>query len=114
MKLDPVAAIILGGFMGGAVTFIGRALWDHYISGRVEKGVYMKISDCEKHRDKCCVGQIKKDVATQGAWQMSAEKRLDKGSHDFEILRNDIRQMDRKLSGMQSIMEMMADHIKKK
>jgi hypothetical protein len=45
------------------VALIVKVLWDYWKSGRAEKGVYLTITDFDKHRKDCCAIQLKKDIA---------------------------------------------------
>ncbi|MCG8639132.1 MAG: hypothetical protein MI862_05325 [Desulfobacterales bacterium] len=103
MKLSPVENMLIG--IAGA--FLVRAAWDYWQSGRAEKGIYMKVTDCEKSKEKCCVSQIKKDVATQGVRLNAVEKRLDQGSQDFRLIHKAIGGIKEDIAGMTALLKKM-------
>ncbi len=101
MKINPVILIVLSAVTG----FIVKIIWDWFQSGRLEKGVYMKAADCENHRDKCCLPQIKKDIGILKVEMMAHEKSLDQGREDFRLLRKDIGGIKESLAGIKIVLE---------
>ncbi len=93
------------------VGFLGRVLWDWHKSGRVEKGLYVKIDDCKAERKECCVPKIKKDLAKFEAQQTATEKRLDIGHTSLVGLRDDIGGIKEDVAGMKPLVEKIADKI---
>jgi len=101
MKLDPVVSIILAAVIG----FLAKIVWDWLSSGRTEKGVYVKTKDCEAHREKCCMPELKKDFGVMDSRMAAAEKSLDRGREDFRLLRKDISGIKESLAGIEAVLK---------
>lgn len=92
-----VVSVILG--------LVSKIVYDFIVSGRTEKGVYMKIEDCQGLRDKCCIGKVKSGYATLETRVAAAEKRLDEGREDFKQIRKDIGEIGKDIAGMKTLLE---------
>lgn len=119
---DPVTYFVLV-MIGSAVGLIFKILWDWFKSGRVEKGLYVKIEDCSKIRERCCVSTIKKELAEErrnfesyknGAQiqMMAIEKRLDDGRENFKEFQADIGEIKEALASLVELKELIRDLIK--
>mgnify|MGYP000459953964 CR=1 FL=1 len=96
MKLDPVFTLIIAGVVG----FVFKIIWDWFMTGRTEKGLYVEKDHCEKFREKCCMPELKKEVGVIENRMDAAEKSLDRGREDFRLLRKDISEINLTLAGM--------------
>lgn len=100
--LQAVLAAI-GVFIAGIAL---RITTDFISAGRIEKTApYVTTIACEVHREKCCVGTIKKEVASIETRVSATEKRLDDGRKDFQMLRTAIGSMQSDISGMKALLK---------
>lgn len=89
---------------------LGKAIYDSYKSGRVEKkAVYMLSSEfekiCSSRRKDCCIPVLKKDVAQIDTRVTETEKQLGYGRADFKTIIDDISKIKQSLAGMPNQME---------
>jgi hypothetical protein len=111
---------MLAGVILLVIGWIVKGWVENYRSGRVEKkAIYVSSADCQAIRDKCCVTQIKKDLAAEHSDLESfqretkirlraVEKRLDQGREDFQAIRRDIGEINKTLASMAAILEQRA------
>lgn len=98
-------AVVTKILIGAVIGFIFKIVYDWFKSGRIEKGEYVKVQDCQHVREKCCIGQLKKDNATFKTRLDAVEKSLDAGRQDFRQIRQDISKMKEHMAGMKSLLE---------
>lgn len=102
----------------GLIAFMVR---EYLTSGRIEKkAVYVTSVDCQAVRDKCCVGDVKKELSLERSHfesfrrevevrLMAVEKRLDQGREDFKVIRKDIGKINNTLARMVVILEQQSN-----
>lgn len=92
------AAISIG------VTFLGKFLYDSFISGRVEKGVYRKVVDCEKHN-------LRTKIIEHGVKILEHDRQLEQGNNDFRRISADISAIKESLARMAGFLEHKVESI---
>lgn len=102
------------GFLGAIITLVFKLVYDYLNSGRIEKGVYMKISDCNVHREKCCLPQVKRDTVALHTRMDAVDKRLDRGGKDFRMIQQDIGEMKQHMAGMKGLLEVFVEQQRKR
>jgi hypothetical protein len=96
VNLESVFLVIIAAIVG----FVFKIIWDWFMTGRTEKGLYVEKDHCEKFREKCCMPELKKEVGVIENRMDAAEKSLDRGREDFKLLRQDISEINLTLAGM--------------
>jgi len=98
------AQIIITAGISIGVTFLGKFLYDSFVSGRVEKGVYRKIVDCEKH-------QLRTEVARHDVKIIEHDRQLEQGNNDFRRISADISAIKESLARMAGFLEHKVESI---
>ena len=69
--MDPLLKGVFLSINSMALIFFGKVIWDHYKSGRMEKGEYLTMKEFKEHKEKCCV---KGDYLTLQAFEKHKEQ----------------------------------------
>ncbi len=96
MLRDSIFKMLIAGTIG----FFTKIIYDWIVSGRFEKGVYVKIKDCIYNRDKCCITSIKKQAIEHEMKIKAAEEKLIEGKEDFHQIKKDLIEIKECLAGL--------------
>ena len=98
---------IASGFVGGIIVLFFKMLWDYFRTGRMEKGVYMLIAECEKRQLACGMSTFKRELQDISEQQVKTdtrlkeiEKQLDQGRNNFILVMDDISHIKQTLASM--------------
>ena len=86
--------------------FFSKIIWDWLSSGRMEKkSAYVSQKECEQHRERCCMPQLKTKVGVIGNRLDTAETQLERGGKDFRLLRSDISEIKETIARIDTCMK---------
>jgi hypothetical protein len=103
--------VVASGFIGGIIVLFFKVLYDHYVSGRADKGVYMLLTECEKRRVDCGLPFVKKELQSYavqcGEYKSMTDERLkehdkqlDLGRGNFDKVMEDLSEIRQIIAGM--------------
>lgn len=91
---------------------VGRMLWSWFVSGRVQKEPpYISNEKCEEYRNRCCIGQTKKDVIETNIRVEGIERQVREDKADLKEMRKEFNEMNIRITNMDGNIELIKNTI---